>query len=683
MTHSIPDAMAVAATCDLGTVLITGDYKFDQTLGGRHPADMTRLAELGREGLLLLCGDSTNADRPASRPARPGVGPHLEDVFSRCEGRIIVTSFASNVHRVLQVVDAATALDRKVRPDRAVDAQERQHRVVPRPHRRAGGDARAGPRGRGLPRPPARDHSTGSQGEPLSALRRMAHPRPSAGAAPRGRHGRVLRHADPGQRAGGQRHDRPALPHRLRRDHGARRARARLGHGFAEEIKLMLNLTRPRYVMADATATSSASTCTPSRRVGGRPEREHLQGENGLPLRSTPTAPASASASTPAWCSWTAWTSATCGRPRCATAACSRPTHLHRRRDDLRAGRLVGRPARGDLPRRPVRGRGGQDRRGHPRGRRGLARPRRRGGGPRDRPPPADAPRRPSRVRLRPPAAAPDGACPSSSRSEAGSRTTNRAPLPRAGGRSIVTEPPWDSATARTIARPSPDEPPRSDAPRRSARTRGGRGRGRSPGVVLTLSTTSPFERASPAGTRVPSGVWRSAFSIRFSASRCSSSREPETTAGSDGPRRSGPRHRAQLGDGLQQHVAHVHGCVSGAALCVRARQQQEVGDEAAHALGGPQRRQRRRPLVAGQLVGEQLEVGEDAGQGVCGARGRRRRRTRAGGSGRPRSRSWGRRGRGASGRACGPARRPVVGLGERDASARVARALDLARRRP
>src|SRR6476620_3539886 len=91
LTHSIPDMMAVALTTDLGTMLITGDYKFDQTPVDGKPADVSRLAELGREGLLLLCGDSTNADRPGLSPSESGVGPQLEQVFSRCEGRIVVT----------------------------------------------------------------------------------------------------------------------------------------------------------------------------------------------------------------------------------------------------------------------------------------------------------------------------------------------------------------------------------------------------------------------------------------------------------------------------------------------------------------------------------------------------------------------------------------------------------------
>ncbi|MDX6643561.1 MAG: ribonuclease, partial [Solirubrobacteraceae bacterium] len=93
MTHSIPDSNAVALTCELGTILVTGDYKFDQTPVDGEPADVSRLAELGREGLLLLCGDSTNADRPGFSPSESSAGPHLEEAFAHREGRIVVTSF--------------------------------------------------------------------------------------------------------------------------------------------------------------------------------------------------------------------------------------------------------------------------------------------------------------------------------------------------------------------------------------------------------------------------------------------------------------------------------------------------------------------------------------------------------------------------------------------------------------
>src|SRR5262249_42116391 len=94
MSHSIPDSRAVALTNGLGTVLLTGDYKFDQTPVDGRPADVSRLAELGRSGVVCLCGDSTNADRPGVAPSESSVGPALLEVFGRCKGRIIVTSFA-------------------------------------------------------------------------------------------------------------------------------------------------------------------------------------------------------------------------------------------------------------------------------------------------------------------------------------------------------------------------------------------------------------------------------------------------------------------------------------------------------------------------------------------------------------------------------------------------------------
>src|SRR3954454_5704889 len=114
MTHSIPDASAVAVTCDLGTTLVTGDYKFDQTPVDGIPADVGRLAQLGAEGLLLLCGGPTNRGPPRLSPGGAIVGPRREEQFMRARGRIVVTSFASNIHRVQQVVDAAAALGRKV-----------------------------------------------------------------------------------------------------------------------------------------------------------------------------------------------------------------------------------------------------------------------------------------------------------------------------------------------------------------------------------------------------------------------------------------------------------------------------------------------------------------------------------------------------------------------------------------
>jgi ribonuclease J len=249
LTHSIPDSAGVALRTDLGTVIFTGDYKFDQTPVGGGPADMARLAELGREGVLLLCGDSTNADRAGISTSESLVGPNLEQIFARAPGRIIVTCFASNIHRVQQVVHAAAALDRKVA-------------LVGRSMRKNVNIGRSlghidVPEGM-LVQPREVDQfpdermvivSTGSQGEPLSALRRMAYRDHPAVELREG--DTVVFSATPvpgNERAVNETIDR--LYHVGCEVVTARDAPIHAsGHGYAEELKMMLNLTRPRYVM--------------------------------------------------------------------------------------------------------------------------------------------------------------------------------------------------------------------------------------------------------------------------------------------------------------------------------------------------------------------------------------------------------------------------------------------------
>ena len=284
MTHSIPDSSAVALGTDLGTVLITGDYKFDQTPVDGPPADVSRLAELGREGVLLLCGDSTNVDRPGFSPSESVVGPHLEDVFSHCEGRIVVTSFASNIHRVQQVIDAAEALDRKVA---LVGRSMRKNVGIGRNlgHIEVPDGILVGPREIGdFPDERVVIISTGSQGEPLSALRRMAY---------RDHRQVELRAGDtvvfsatpiPGnERAVNETIDRlyhigcDVITPRDAPVHAS-------GHGYAEEVKLMLNLVKPRYVMpfhGDFKRLRLHAELAEA--VGVAPE-DIFQGDNGLPL---------------------------------------------------------------------------------------------------------------------------------------------------------------------------------------------------------------------------------------------------------------------------------------------------------------------------------------------------------------------------------------------------------------
>ncbi len=269
---------------EAGSVLMTGDYKFDQTPVDGRPADVSRLAELGREGLTVLCGDSTNADRPGVAPSESSVGPALLEQFSRCKGRIIVTSFASNIHRVQQVIDAAERLDRKVA---LVGRSMRKNYNIASNL----GIAKA-PQGIFIQPKEIGDFpdekvvviSTGSQGEPLSALRRMAN----------NDHRDVQLHSGdtvvfsatpvPGnERAVNETIDRIY-------EIGATVITARdapihaSGHGWQEEIKLMLNLTKPKYVFpvhGDYKRLRLHSELAEAVGV----ERERIfQGRNGLPL---------------------------------------------------------------------------------------------------------------------------------------------------------------------------------------------------------------------------------------------------------------------------------------------------------------------------------------------------------------------------------------------------------------
>jgi ribonuclease J len=284
MTHSIPDSCAVALRTELGTVLVTGDYKFDQTPVDGPPADVSRLAELGREGILLLCGDSTNADRPGFSPSERGVGPHLQEVFARAAGRIVVTSFASNIHRVQQVIDAASALDRKVAlVGRSMRKNVNIGRSLGHIHF---------PEGILIQPQEVEDWpdekvvvvSTGSQGEPLSALRRMAHNDHRTIKLRRG--DTVVFSATPipgNERAVGETIDRlyhigcDVITTREAPIHAS-------GHGYQEELKLMLNLVAPQYVLpAHGDHKRLHLHAELAAAVGIEPERV-FAGENGLPL---------------------------------------------------------------------------------------------------------------------------------------------------------------------------------------------------------------------------------------------------------------------------------------------------------------------------------------------------------------------------------------------------------------
>ncbi len=114
VNHSIPDSVAFAIHTRMGTVVHTGDFKIDSTPIDAEVIDLARFGELGKQGVLALLADSTNVERPGYTMSERAVGHTFTRQFTGCDKRIIVTTFASNVHRIQQVLDAAAACGRKV-----------------------------------------------------------------------------------------------------------------------------------------------------------------------------------------------------------------------------------------------------------------------------------------------------------------------------------------------------------------------------------------------------------------------------------------------------------------------------------------------------------------------------------------------------------------------------------------
>ncbi len=174
VNHSIPDALAVMVRTSAGSILHTGDFKMDQLpLDGRL-TDLRAFARLGEEGVDLFMVDSTNADVPGFTPREADIGPVLEQIIHRAPRRVIVASFASHIHRVQQVIDAAVSSNRRVAlVGRSMVrnmgiAHELGYLKVP------DGvliDAKKAP---DMPDEKVLYMSTGSQGEPMAGLSRMA-----------------------------------------------------------------------------------------------------------------------------------------------------------------------------------------------------------------------------------------------------------------------------------------------------------------------------------------------------------------------------------------------------------------------------------------------------------------------------------------------------------------------------
>ncbi|MGH7727905.1 MAG: ribonuclease J [Vulcanimicrobiaceae bacterium] len=174
INHSVSGACALALGTELGTVFHTGDFKFDQTPLDGKPADFAAIAGIGEEGVLVMLSDSTNAENPGHTPSERVVGEAFANIFARAPGRIIVTSFASNVPRIQQVIDQAIRFERRIallgRSLQNVVQHASELGYLKLPAERMVRIEQID----GFPPNEIVVITTGSQGEPMSALSRMA-----------------------------------------------------------------------------------------------------------------------------------------------------------------------------------------------------------------------------------------------------------------------------------------------------------------------------------------------------------------------------------------------------------------------------------------------------------------------------------------------------------------------------
>ncbi|HZS23669.1 MAG TPA: ribonuclease J [Gaiellaceae bacterium] len=281
MAHSIPDAVAVVLETPGGRVVHTGDYKLDHTPVDGQRTDVGKLAEIGNRGVSLLLGDSTNAERPGVTQSERVVGEAFRQIIPHRTGKVLVSSFASNVHRMQQAVDVAVECGRKVAfvgrsmRKNANIARNLGYMSVPdelvlRPHELAE-----------LPPNEQLILCTGSQGEPMSAMTRIAYnDHPGVQVAPGDT---VIISAKP-------------IPGNELRVHDAINRLAKAGaevlhednapvhvsgHGRAEELRTIISLVRPKAVMPVHGEFRMLAAHAQIAREGGIPEEGIVLAENG------------------------------------------------------------------------------------------------------------------------------------------------------------------------------------------------------------------------------------------------------------------------------------------------------------------------------------------------------------------------------------------------------------------
>ena len=249
VAHSIPDTTALAIETPVGMVIHTGDFKMDQTPVDGQPTDMARLSHFGNRGVMLLMSDSTNAERDGFTPSERTIGEAFQELFGQVSGRIIISTFASNIYRIQQALNTAARYKRKVAVigrsmvNNLTIAQELGYIQMP-------GDIMI--KIQDINKEPDEKLvilSSGSQGEPLSALTRIAaqeHPQVKLKAGDT-----VILSATPipGNEELVSRTINNCYKHGARVFYSARNRVHASGHASREELKLMLNLVRPKFFM--------------------------------------------------------------------------------------------------------------------------------------------------------------------------------------------------------------------------------------------------------------------------------------------------------------------------------------------------------------------------------------------------------------------------------------------------
>ncbi|KWX69907.1 ribonuclease J [Paenibacillus jilunlii] len=245
--HSIPDCLGIVFDTPEGTVVHTGDFKFDMTPVNKQYPDIHKMAAIGEKGVKFLLSESTNAERPGFTPSERLVGAHLEEAFHKAENRIFISTFASNVHRLQQIVDAAGHTGRKLallgRSMVNVVGVAQELGYLNIPEGMLVEPAEAGK----MERDKIAVLCTGSQGEPMAALSRLANSSHRLLEISAGDTVLLAANPIPGNERNVSRIVDNLYMLGARVIYGSRSELHVSGHGSQEELKLMLTLMKPEY----------------------------------------------------------------------------------------------------------------------------------------------------------------------------------------------------------------------------------------------------------------------------------------------------------------------------------------------------------------------------------------------------------------------------------------------------